>query len=169
MISHRSIGTSLLLAALAACAKPAAAPPTLDAAAMKAAIEKQEAGFDALFKSKDANALAAMYAEDATWILPDGGVYHGRAAITEAAKGFFASYDSLLSQPAVTDAFFPVDSMNAVQFAHMPFTMWAKGAKMGEAHVNYFATHWQKGTDGVWRAHHDLNVDQMEKTAAPKK
>lgn len=166
MSYRRLIASTLGLAALAACAKP---PAPLDTAGIQAAIEKQEASYDGIFKSKDPVALAALYTEDATWILPDGSVFVGRAAIAEGAKGFFTTFESGAGQPVVTDAFFVVDSANAVIFAHMPYTVRMKGAKKDTEHINYFATHWRKGADGVWLAHHDLNVDAPVKPAAPAK
>jgi len=155
---------------VAACSKPPAAPaaPAMDPAAMRAGIMQSGDKMDSAIIHKDAAALAALYAPDATWLLPDGTLIHGRDSIQAGAAAWFKTFDSLRPQPTQIDAFFPVDSTDAVIFAQVPYTVYMKGKKP-EQHINYFATHFVKGSDGAWMAHHDFNVDATVKAPAAMK
>ncbi len=163
------LGFAAIALVAAACspapAKPAA--PTMDPAAMRAGVMQTGDKMDSAVVHKDAAALAALYAPDATWLLPDGSIFHGRDSIQTAAAAWFKTFDSITTQPTQVEAFFPVDSTDAVIFAQVPYTLYVKGKKP-EQHINYFATHLVKGSDGNWMAHHDFNVDATVKAPAMK-
>ncbi len=146
-------------------AKPAA--PTMDPAAMRSAISDAIARVDTAFMHRDTVALAAFYAPDAMMVT-SGGVAHGTAEIVSAVKQFFATYDSAQAEPEAIDAFFPVDSTDAVVFSHVQYTLFVKGKKM-PARANYAARHFLKGADGMWRAHHEYNTDVAVEAAPAMK
>jgi len=78
------------LAILAAChAAPGAAPA--GSAAHEPAVEIA-AGIAAAFAARDASAVAARFAEDASALLVGDRVQHGRAAIAHDAAAIFAAY-----------------------------------------------------------------------------
>jgi uncharacterized protein (TIGR02246 family) len=84
------------LAAVAGCAKPAA--PAVDAAADAEAVRAVNHAWFAAYKAADADALAALYAEDAVLLAPGAAAVSGRAAIREFyAKDTAASASAGLS------------------------------------------------------------------------
>jgi uncharacterized protein (TIGR02246 family) len=159
------LGVSAAVVAAACSPAPSQpAAPAMDPAAMRAGIMQTLDKVDSAIIHKDAAALAANYAPDATWLLPDGSIFHGRDSIQAGATAFFKSFDTITPQPVQIDAFFPVDSTDAVIFAQVPYTVTMKGKKP-EQHINYFATHFVKSADGTWLAHHDFNVDATVKAS----
>ncbi|HXY19348.1 MAG TPA: SgcJ/EcaC family oxidoreductase [Gemmatimonadales bacterium] len=158
------------LAALAtvvgACAKPA--PPQPDENAIRTALTAQLAKLPAIIVAKDTAALANLFTQDATWILPDASTFTGRARIDSGASAFFASYQSLTMSPLVIDKLVVVSDSEAVTFAHGNYTMTVKGKKP-ESFVNPFADLWKKGSDGVWRAAYEVNANGPAAPAAPPK
>jgi uncharacterized protein (TIGR02246 family) len=169
-------GVALGASLLAGCAQPpaqsqAAAKP--DESSIRAAVEARlkEIG-DALGK-KDASTIAGMFTEDATWILPDASTFKGRDAIQKGGAAFFASFDSTTNLSEGIDKLVVVSDSEAVTFATGKYTIYMKGKKTGEAHVNPFADHWKKGADGVWRITYEINAEgpatPPAPAAAPKK
>jgi uncharacterized protein (TIGR02246 family) len=155
-----------LAAALAACAKPAPPPP--DENAIRTAIAAQLAKMPAIFTAKDTAALAGLFTPDATWILPDGSTFTGRANIVAGAKALFATYESGTMSPAVIDKLVVVSDSEAVAFTHGDYTMTMKGKKP-QAFVNPYADLWKKGADGVWRVAYEVNAGgPAPAPAAPK-
>jgi uncharacterized protein (TIGR02246 family) len=149
---------------LAACApKPVVSPPPPqppDATAIRAALEKEEAKFSPLLQSKDAAGTAALFTDDATWILPDASTFTGKAAIQAGAKGFFDAIDSFTPESNVIDKLIVVSDSEAVTFSHGIGTMKMKGkGQKSERHNNPFADYWRKGTDGMWRIAYEVNAD----------
>lgn len=85
------------VAALAGCAKPAPAPA--DTAADVAAIRQVNPAWFGAYKAGDADALAALYAEDATLLAPGSPPVHGRAAIHE----YFVKDTAAMAAGGLTD------------------------------------------------------------------
>jgi uncharacterized protein (TIGR02246 family) len=168
------INSALALAVLAACAKPPApAPSPPDTAAIKAALDKELAKYLPLLQAKDAAGTAAMFTDDATWILPDASTFVGKAAIQAGAKGFFDALDSYTGESATIDKLIVVNDSEAVTFSHGIGMMKMKGGKKAEQHNNPFADYWKKGADGTWRIAYEVNADgvvpEAKPAAAPKK
>ena len=159
MRTRSVVGTTLALATLAACATQAPAPPRApDAAAIRAALEKEMAKFGPLFAAKDAAGVAALFTSDATWVLPDASTFVGAEAIRAGAKGFFDSLESFTIESEGIDRLIVVNDSEVVTFAHGIGTMKAKGAKKAERNINPFADHWKKGADGAWRIAYEVNA-----------
>lgn len=70
--------------ALAGCAQTA--PPAANTAADEAAIRAMDAAWIKATAAGDADAKAALYAEDAVWAAPGAPAVRGRAAILETFK-----------------------------------------------------------------------------------
>jgi uncharacterized protein (TIGR02246 family) len=151
-------GSTLALAVLAACASPPPAPPAPDAAAIKAALDQEFAKFGPMMANKDPAALAALFTDDGTWILPDASTYTGTAAITAGAKAFFDMVESFSGGAASMDKLIVVNDSEAVTFAHGTVTMKMKGGKKAEAHNNPFVDYWKKGAGG-WKIAYEVNAD----------
>jgi uncharacterized protein (TIGR02246 family) len=169
MKSRTSSVLVVVLALSAACAPKAAPPPPApDAAAIKTAIEAEMAKFGPSFQKKDAKAVAELFAEDATWILPDATTFTGRASIEAGAKAFFESFESATPGPMTIDRLIVISDNEAVTFAHGTFNITMKGKKP-EMVINPFADHWRKGTDGKWLVAYEVNAEGPVPDANVKK
>lgn len=164
MNSRPFVGIMLSAVVLAGCApKPAPAPPPPDAAAIRAALDKEIAKFGPVVQSKDAKGVAALFTADGVWILPDATTLTGSAAIEAGAKAFFDSFDTFTMESSGIDKLIVVSDSEAVTFAHGIGTMTMKGAKTGVKHNNPFADYWKKGADGTWRVAYEVNADGVVK------
>ena len=159
------VSLAALAAVAAACAKPAG-PPRPDENAIRTALTAQLAKLPAVFVAKDTAALASLFTQDATWILPDASTFAGRASIESAAKALFASYDSGTMSPPVIDKLVVVSDSEAVTFSHQNYTMTVKG-KRPASFVNPYADLWKKGADGAWRIAYEVNATGPAAPAAP--
>lgn len=169
MKSSRSVGLIFTIALIAACTqKPPAPPAPPDAAAIRNALTAQEAKFMPAMQTKDAAAVAALFTEDATWILPDASTFRGRADIENGAKAFFAAYESVAPGATTIDQLVVINDSEALTFSHGTYGMTMKGKK-AENHMNPFADYWKKGADGVWRIAYEVNADGVVPDAAAKK
>ncbi len=149
---------AVLAALVVACAPKQAAPPRPDENAIRSALAAQFAKVAPAFAAKDSAAFAAVFTEDATWILPDASSATGRANIAAAAQRYFGTYESTTAEPTVIDKLIVVSDSEAVTFVHGTYTITVKG-KRPERRVNPFADLWKKGADGVWRIAYEINAD----------
>ncbi len=150
---------AVLAAVVTACApKPAPPPPPPDESAIRTALTDALGKFAPAIASKDAAAVANIFTEDATWILPDASTFTGRANIEAGAKVFFGSFESATYSQVVIDKLIVVSDSEAVTFSHGVYTMTLKGKKP-ESRMNPFADSWKKGSDGVWRVTYEVNAD----------
>jgi len=151
-----------------ACGSRPATPPRPDEHAIQSALNAELAKFGPAIAAKDAAALANLFTEDATWILPDASTFTGRANIESGAKRFVASFESLAPDQMVIDKLIVVSDSEAVTFSHGNYTLTERGKKPARR-VNPFADHWKKGADGVWRVTYEINADGPAATAAQPK
>jgi uncharacterized protein (TIGR02246 family) len=158
---YAEAGVVLSAALIAACASKesaaVAAAPKLDQAAASAAISQRMDQFGAAVLKRDAAAVADMFADDATWVLPDASSFKGKDAIKAGATAFFANFDSITAPSTTVDRVVVVSDSEIVSFATGKFTLWMKGKKAGETHLNPSADYWKKGADGNWRVVHEVN------------
>ena len=155
------------LGLLAACNSPPPAPAKPDEAAIRAALTAQEAKFLPLLQSKDAAGVAAMFTDDATWILPDASTFVGKAAIQAGAKGFMDQLDSFVPETNTIDKLVVISDSEALTFSHGIATMKMKGkGQKAERHNNPYADYWKKGADGTWRVAYEVNADGPVPAAA---
>lgn len=150
----------VLAASLIGCSPPQTpAAPKLDAAAAQAAVAPQLTRIGEMVARKDAAGIASMFTDDATWILPDASTFNGKPAIQSGAAAFFASFDSVTTPTESIDKLIVVSDSELVSFAIGKYTIYMKGKKTGEAHVNPFADYWKKGSDGSWRISYEVNAE----------
>jgi uncharacterized protein (TIGR02246 family) len=140
-------------------APPAAPPPPRpDAAALQTELTPLMQKGVATLQSKDPAALASIFTEDATWILPDASVHKGRDEIEKTATAFFKTYESATITSSTVDKVVAISETEALTFSTALYTMTMKGKKP-ENRRNPFADYWQKGADGVWRVAYEVNSD----------
>lgn len=112
-----------------------------------------------VFGKKDAAGVSSLFTDDAVWILPDASTFQGKDEIQKGATGFFASFDSVSGATEAIDKVIVVSDSEVVSFVTGKYTMFMKGKKGGEAHVNRFSDYWKKGSDGTWRIAYEVNAD----------
>jgi uncharacterized protein (TIGR02246 family) len=166
MKSSISAGLIFTVALIAGCAPKPPAPP--DAVAIRNALTAQMAKVMPAFATKDVAAAAALFTEDATWILPDATTFRGRADIENGIKAFFAAYESVAPGTTTIDQLVVINDGEALTFAHGTYGMTMKGKK-AENHTNPYADYWKKGADGVWRIAYEVNADGVVPDAVAKK
>ena len=129
-----------------------------DEIAIRAALNARMTDFAQALRAKDAAAVANMFTEDATWVMPDASAFAGRTAITAAATRHFQTFESLVIDQMSIDRLIVVSDSMAVAFAHADYTVTETG-KPPVKRVNPVADLWLKGADGVWRVSYELNAD----------
>lgn len=173
MKSWTSAGLIVVLALLVGCApKPAATPvppppPALpDATALRAELGSQIAKEMATLESKDAAGLAAFFADDATWILPDASISKGKAEVETTAKAFFETFESATIESVAIDHLVVISDTEALTFTTAIYNVTMKGQKP-QRRRNPFADYWKKGADGVWRIAYEVNAEGPAPAATP--
>ena len=151
-----------------ACGSQSATPPRPDEDAIRSALNAELAKFGPAIAAKDAPAVANLFTEDATWILPDASSFTGRANIEAGAKKFLESFESLAPDQMAIDKLIVVSDSEAVTFSHGNYTLTERGKKPARR-VNPFADHWRKGADRVWRVTYEINADGPAETSAQPK
>ncbi len=134
---------------------------TADAQALKIQLLSQLESAYSIIQNKNVTALAAIFTEDATWILPDASTYKGRKEITGGAIALYDTYESLKPGPIIIDKIVVISDSEALTLVRGFSTMVIKGKT--ESHINPFADYWKKGTDGVWRIAYEINADGITK------
>lgn len=153
------LSVSLIIGCAAQQQQATTAAPKLDEAAARAAITPQLAKIGDVFGKKDAAGIAALFTDDAVWILPDASTYQGKDEIQKGATAFFTAFDSVAAVTEAVDKVIVVSDSELVSFVTGKYMMYEKGKKGGEAHVNRFSDYWKKGSDGTWRVAYEVNAD----------
>jgi len=159
---YAEAGVVLSAALIAGCAAqqpPAAAAPKLDQAAATAVVTAQVNQIIGILTKKDADAIPAAFTDDAVWILPDASTFRGKDNIKAGATAFFASFDSVTAMTQNVDKVIVVSDSEIVSFATGKYTIYLKGKKNGEAHINPYSDYWKKGSDGTWRIAYEINAE----------
>lgn len=149
----------VVLAALAtACTQQPATIPQPNATEIQTALNARLSSFANAIATKDPVGVANMFTDDGTWIMPDASTFTGRARIETAARDYFGTIQSFITDRLVIDRLIVVSSSEAVTFSHGDYTLTEAG-KAPARRVNPVADHWKKGSDGVWRVAYELNAD----------
>lgn len=148
-----------ILAALAtACMRQPATIPQPNAAEIQTALNARLSDFASAFTARNPVAVANMFTEDGTWILPDASKFTGRSSIETAARNYIGTIQSSITDRFAIDRLIVVSNSEAVTFSHSEYTLTAPGSPPSRR-VNPFADHWKKGSDGVWRVAYEINAD----------
>jgi uncharacterized protein (TIGR02246 family) len=165
MKSSTPAGLIFLLSLATGCAPKPPAPP--DATAIRGALDAQLAKFMPAMQAKDVAALAALFTDDATWILPDATTFKGRAEIENGGKAFVDSVESFTPGTMTIEQLVVISDTEALTFSRGTYSVTMKGKKP-EDHTNPFADYWKKGADGVWRIAYEVNADGVVPQASAK-
>jgi len=159
MSPYRSFAPAILLFTLAACQAPAPeAPPPVDVAALKDAIQAREKEWSAAFLAADPAAISNLYTEDAASIQLSGDWNRGRAAIAAQMQPQFDSATYTVRED-ITEEVIPVGPDYVFEVGQFRSAGTAKvGGKEISATGRYVVL-WRKDADGVWRIHRDLGAD----------
>lgn len=124
--------------------------PRVDPA--RAFIEKQATAFSGAFAQADFKTLAAMYAEDAIVLPPDGEMVKGRPAIEAFWKGV---YDSGVKGVALTVV--AVDSSGEMAAEVGKAVLTIKPANQQEvSQTAKYVVVWKRQKDGTWKLYRDI-------------
>jgi uncharacterized protein (TIGR02246 family) len=123
-----------------------------DAAALRTAIEAQNAKFTAAFNRGDAASVAELYTENALTMPPNSDAAQGREAIQKALEGEFKMGAKDLTLTTVS-----VEGSGDTAYETGTFTI--KVTPEGKAAMTdsgkYMAV-WKRGADGMWKLHADI-------------
>lgn len=116
--------------------------------ALETTVRKANAEWAEAMKSGDATVIAAPYADDAVFVLPDGKILLGRVAIEALyrdgfAKGGLASDTKIDSKSLVRDGDFAYESGSA------DVTVMRQGKPVTRG--GRYVTVWQAQADGTWK------------------
>lgn len=135
----------ILLVISGACAPQA---ETVDPAAVRAAIEENNAQFEEAFNQGDAAAVAALYTEDAIAMPPGQEMASGRAAIEQGMNADLENF--ALSGLSLTTTDVEVSGDLAVEVG-------TYSIKAGDLEDNgKYVVVWKKQDDDTWKIHRDI-------------
>jgi len=155
-MSH-SIPRSVLFAVISAVTLAACKPQAAqhDTKADEAAVASAASGWEKAYNQKNADAVAALYTEDAQLLPPGAPVVNGRAAIRDFWANDIATSNAAFAVTA--DA-----SGVAGDWAWRSGSWRATGADGAPAGTGKFAEIWSRTKDG-WQLHRDIwNADAGE-------
>jgi uncharacterized protein (TIGR02246 family) len=152
-------GTTILALGMTACNQtPPAAPDTHDADVK--AISDTEAQWNKDYVAKDADKIAAYYADDAVLMVPGGPVSSGKDAIRAAMK-------QMVSDPAMSLTF-QASKVDVAKSGDLGYTQGSYKLtvtdpvthKVINDHGSYVTTY-RKQADGSWKAVADIATSEV--------
>lgn len=131
-----------------------AAPPVLDVAAVKQAIEQADTKFSAALMRGDSAGIVRNYSEDAIVMLPGMPAWRGRTDI-------IASSMKLVGSITFSDAKFSAENIDvagdfAIETGTYHFMITPKGGKPSPDKGKYVSV-WKKQADGSWKLYRDIS------------
>ena len=121
-------------------------------ASARADIDAANAAWLPGLRNRDAQSIAAAYADDGLFIAPDGTVTRGRAAIIEMYNSRFPHLREILSGDVVQDGVVAAAPDVIYEWGHAWLEM--APAESGQRPVRTggaYLTIWQRSSDGHWR------------------
>ncbi len=124
----------------------------VDTAAVRQAIDSQNAKFTAAYNRQDAAGVAALYTQNATALPPNGKMLQGRSAIKESNQAEFAMglKDLQLSTVSLN-----VFGDHAHEIGKFTITLPPKGEEVMKDSGKYLVI-WKKQADGTWLIDKDI-------------
>jgi len=137
-----------------------AAPPTVDAAAVRQAIEQANANFVAAVKQGDSTGLVANYADDAVMMMGGMPALRGRSEIGSKVVGMFKSLKGGDAKLVTSQ----VDVAGDYAIETGAYELTPPGSKPVTEKGKY-VTVWKKQPDGSWKIYRDIaNADAPPKS-----
>jgi uncharacterized protein (TIGR02246 family) len=134
-----------------------AAPPVMDAAAVRQAIEQSNAKFVDAIKRGDTTAMAADYADDAVMMMGGMPALRGRSEITKAVTGMSQSMKG--GDLKLTTSQVDLGGDYAIETGTYEMTATPPGGKPTTEKGKYVVV-WKKQPDGSWKIYRDIaNTD----------
>ena len=166
MRSVAPLCTALLLFA-AACAPKGetavrdsaatAAPPVVDAAAVRQAIEQSNAKFADAVKQGDSTGMVANYAEDAVMMMGGIPALRGRSEIAKAVTDMFKSMKG--GDVKLTTSQVDIGGDYAIETGTYEMSVTPPG-KQQMTEKGKYVTVWKRQADGSWKIYRDIaNTD----------
>jgi uncharacterized protein (TIGR02246 family) len=149
---------------LTACTQaPAPAPPDTRAADEQA-IKDQEAAAQQAWTAKDTDKVAALYADDATVMLPDTPVMTGKAAISAGFKGAASDPNFSLSLQTTSVDTSRGGDLGFVRGSYMVHQTDAK-TKKATMEKGHYVLVYKKQADGSWKIVADTAIPEASPVA----
>jgi len=144
---HRLIAAIALAALALTCAGAQAAPA--DIASARLAIDRANADWLPAIKAKDAERLAAPYAPEGVFVLPDGRSLVGRAAVADFYRERFAGAARVVDGGIHRDGLAQAAGGLVVEWGHGGSTVIDAAGKTSSREAPYM-TVWKRGANGRW-------------------
>jgi uncharacterized protein (TIGR02246 family) len=157
--------TALVL--LTACTQAPPPPPPDTRAADEKAIRDQETAAEQAWNAKDVDKVVALYADDATLMLPNAPGMTGKAAIGAAFKGAIADPNFALS---IQNTSAEASKSGDLGFVRGSYTVHASDPKTKKATMekgNYVIVY-KKQADGSWKIVADTAIPEAPAAPAAK-
>ena len=148
----RTAATAIAALALVACDRGA---PEADTAAIQRELQQNEEQWNRAYAERNAEALAAMYADDAALANPGDELVRGKDGIREATASF-------ASDPNLKVSF----RANRIEVAKSGDLAYTRGRYLltmtnpdtgkPESSTGHYLTVWRKQADGSWKAVEDF-------------
>ena len=130
-----------------------AAPPVVDAAAVRQAIEQANASFTQAVKQGDTVGMVANYADDAVMMMEGTPAWHGRS---EIAKQIIAAFKPMKGADVkLTTSQVDIGGDYAIETGTYETTVSPPGGKPATEKGKYVAV-WKKQADGSWKIYRDV-------------
>lgn len=146
---------------LSACGNNAN-PEKQTAASASTATSGDEAAIKKVIKdmafSKSPAEMAALFTEDAEWIIVGHPPFKGRAAIEKGIAPFFTASKKMVFESAETREVILLSDHQAFAKTVAVYHMEADG-KTGPSQRNEFADYLVKSADGTWQVSYEINSD----------
>lgn len=126
------------------------------------AFEEAYAAFSAAYRAGDAEAVAALYADDAFYLAPGDEIERGDVG---RHFGFLSSFEPGAG-PVIEFEVVDRDISGGLAYDIGYFTFRQDGAPAESAGRGKFIVIWKRGEDGVWRIHADGYSEVEDPSAA---
>ncbi len=161
MIAGKSVFFSLLaFSVVFSCApppsQPESAPPEVDPAQVRAAIDEGKAKFEEAVQNQDAAALAALYTADSVLLPPGGEIVRGRTGAEELWGAVMSGMG--LKAVDLQTVELEVSGDIALEVAEAILTLEPEGGESATQLIKYVVV-WKKES-GAWKLHWDIWNDK---------